>query len=108
MIAGKLTKTITLQRLTQSRHTISGESQETVVENIKVFAEWLPERGNESFLNGRDISHGRGQFKIRFRDSIDSLTWQIKDWQNRIWDIIGEPIELGRREALLIPVELRI
>lgn len=108
---GKLDRRITLRKLVNTVHATSGESVREVEREIKVWAQYRGARNNresEQFEAGREISKGLAQFLIRYRDGIDGSLWEIEDWLGRIWDFMGEPEIVGRREALSITAELRV
>lgn len=108
MIVGNLRHKITLQRLSSSRHATSKEEIQAVAEEIAVWADFRASSAKEVLAAGREVSYRGGAYIIRWRSDVTGLDWQIKDASNRIWDIVGEPKELGWREGLEIPVELRI
>lgn len=104
MIFEGLDRKITLERMTQEVDSITGDISYVVAESVPVWAEFRALHGSERYEGLADRSRANASFIIRFRDDINSHSWRIRDWNDNIWDIVGEPREAtratGRRRVL--------
>jgi SPP1 family predicted phage head-tail adaptor len=109
MIFEGLDRKITLEKLTQVVNATTGDISYTVAESHPVWAEFRALHGSERFEGLGDRSRGNASFIIRYRTDVNSYEWRIKDWDNKYWDIVGEPREAtratGRRKLLDILCE---
>lgn len=104
----RLDRRIKLQRLDYSAtDPDSGEAIEVVLEEVPVYAEFRGLIGAERTGPMRELVMGYSSFIIRYRSGIDAQGWRVKDWQERIWDIQGEPVLIGRRDGLELFCVLR-
>ena len=61
----------------------------------------LPSRSAETSANGIDVTRRPARVRMRWRTDIDSTMRIIYvDRDNRIMEILTQPAELGRREAI--------
>ncbi len=104
----RLTRRVRLQRLTESLDAVSHEAKQTVAESIDVWAELKALTGSEQFRAGREVAEGAAVFYMRYRSDIRPKSWQILDrTDTRVWDIVGQPREIGTREGIEVPVICR-
>lgn len=106
MIIGRLNHQITLQKMKTQRDPSSNEPVQIVASESKVWANFQGLRATDDAVASLDIQKGYGVFRIRYFEDIWANTWRIKDWKNRLWDIRGEPVEVGVREGLDLFAEL--
>lgn len=95
----RLDRKVTLQFLTFGNDPISNEQVNTISSEIEIWAQKKALQGNEQFLAEGEKSRGMCFWYIRYYPGIDGQKCQLKDDNNQIWDIIGEPREIGRREG---------
>lgn len=73
-----------------------------------IWAEWrdvLPSR-QEALTQGIVIGKQQARVRIRWRDDVTSAMRVIRrDGSDTVWNVIGGPSELGRREFLELLVE---
>lgn len=95
--------------MTRTLHATSGEAVESVLKEYEVFASYEPmsTRGDlESVEAYRQVAFGTAKFQVPYIAGIDA-TWKIKDWQERVWDIVGVPVDVERQRIMQIVAELR-
>lgn len=102
MRAGKLDRRITLRAKSTTKNSF-GEDVVTWTDVATVWAEWLPKGGSERWASQRVIDTADGAFQIRYRSDVDALDEVLFDGAQ--YRVLGQPQELGRRQALLIQVQ---
>lgn len=98
---GRLDRRIALLWPLATRNAI-GESVDAWVEGATVAANWLPASSREFQAAKARHSETSGVFRIRFRQDISSA-WRLLHGDD-LFKLTGDPIEVGRREFLDLPV----
>lgn len=99
MNPGKLDRKIILQTPTESRGAQGGFTT-TWANLATVWAQFIPNGSRDFYAASQIHSEARAAFRIRYYSGItggDRISYDGK-----LWDILGEPIEEGRRRFLLI------
>jgi SPP1 family predicted phage head-tail adaptor len=94
-----LDRKITLQRVTQVTDSVTGDVTYTIAEEIPIWAEFRALHGSERYEGLTERAKANASFIIRYRTDVTSQGWQIKDWLNRTWNIVGEPREATRKSG---------
>lgn len=100
-----LKERVTLIQYSEGRHTQSGEPILTVLKEVKAFAQFKAANSSEVFQSDRSVSFALGSFFLRWRTDIDGH-WKIRDRRGRLWQIIGEPKEIGFKDGIEVAVQL--
>ena len=104
MQAGKLDRQIILKSYSSVTDNMGGIT-ETYTTVATVWADVIALRGTQFFAAQQVNSAITTKFRIRYRDDVKA-TWRI-EWKGREFDIIGQPIEVGRNETLEIMAKAR-
>lgn len=94
-----LDRKITLQQMGQVTDSTTGDVTYSVLNEYVVWAEFRALHGSERYEGLTERAKANASFLIRYRDDVTSQGWRIKDWADRIWDIVGEPREGGRKDG---------
>jgi SPP1 family predicted phage head-tail adaptor len=100
MLFERLSRQITLQKMGIVTNPLSGDTHKAVLESHVVWAEYKALHGSERYEGMMERSRGNISFIIRFMPSIRASEWRVLDDVGRIWEIVGEPREIGRRAGL--------
>ena len=101
---GRLDRRVTLRYPTSVRDTDGGE----IPAWVAVAPVWCAHLNwNSREFQAAQARHGEltGLWRIRYRSDV-LATWRITDSASALYTLAGEPIEVGRREYLDLPVRL--
>lgn len=104
MDAGLLTRRIVIEARETADDPDYGEPIEKWVPIAKVWANFRPTRGNESYAAAQRFADVQAKFHIRFRRDVTPKHRIAYD--GRLWDIV-EVLEVGNREGLDILAKTR-
>jgi SPP1 family predicted phage head-tail adaptor len=97
---GQLDRRITLRFPVVTRDAIGGAIEGFGVLD-PIWAGWLPAAGKEWFGAATKQSDGVDLFTVRYRSDI-TTTWRVF-FQGVLYELVGQPIETGRRQYLDLP-----
>ena len=98
---GKLDRRVALRWPLPARSE-SGESADTWVDGATVWAQWLPASSREFMAAKARHAETTGIFRIRHRSDV-TAAWRLVH-SGDLFKLAGDPIEIGRREYLDLPV----
>lgn len=107
MEAGKRDKRIRIDRKSVTQDSVYGTDIVQWAELAEVWAEWqdaLPSR-SEAVRSGLQVATNQSRVRTCFRDDVDSSMRVVRVDTGLIYQIVGGPAELGRREGLELVVE---
>lgn len=105
MISPRLDTPVEIQRRTTAQDPAGGPSDDFVAFVPRIFVEWqdaLPGR-SEAIRAGVETSRNTARVRLRYLQGLDSGMRVVRD--GVIYNIIGGPAEIGRREWQEIVVE---
>lgn len=103
---GLLDREITLQVATTTQDPITFQEIADWDPLDTIRAQWLPGGTKEAWQARQIHSEIEGVYKTHYRDDVLPETVRIVGHDGRLYDV-KPPIEIGRREGLLIPVVAR-
>lgn len=103
MQAGRLDRRITIQTLTETQDS-EGHPVKSWSALDTVWAQALPVRGGEQFLNAQKYAESEMRFQIRYRTDVTVKHRIVYDGKN--YDILAV-LEIGRRRGLNILAKAR-
>jgi len=100
---GTLDRRITLRFPVITRDEIGG-AIESFADLTNVWASWSAEKGREWFEGDAKQSENVAAFRIRYRADVQT-TWRLL-YAGALHEIVGKPVEIGRRQYLDLFVRL--
>ncbi len=108
MASGQMDRWIVLQFMVEQQAAGSGEVSLAVDRAETIAAQWLPASTKEAWQAGERLQATvDGVFRIHWRDDIDPALTRIVDDAGHVFDL-KPPTEIGRRQALEIPVTAHV
>lgn len=108
MASGQMDRWIVLQFMAEQTPSVSGEVSLGVDHAETIAAQWLPAGTKEAWQAGERLQATvEGVFRIHWRDDIDPALTRIVDESGHVFDV-QPPIEIGRRQALDLPVTAHV
>lgn len=105
MRAGRLDRRITLKRKSESQDDF-GQPQVTWTDIATVWARWVPAKGQQMWTAKQYVDTAAGEFEIRYLSGLTPVDEVEHDGDQ--YDIIGQPLEIGRKQGWRIPVSRRV
>lgn len=102
MFFERMDRLVTIQKVVRTVNATSGEPVEVWSDTYNVWAQKRGLAGSENFKAEAEVSKANCLWYIRYIHNepfLDGQDYRLKDEQGVVWDIIGEPREIGRREA---------
>lgn len=103
--AGDMDRQITIEKRTTTQ-SASGAETESWTTHATVWASKQDDQGDERTSDGVTSSITTTTWGIRWRSGLNSKDYRIK-YNGLVYDITGQPVEVGRKEGLKIKTVLR-
>lgn len=100
---GKLDRRITLRYAVIARNA-RGEAVKGWTDGDVVWGGRAPSQGREFFSSGAAWSDVSDVLRLRYRSDV-TAAWRVL-MGGRIYEVVSEPVEIGRREYIDLPVRL--
>lgn len=108
MRAGQLDRRITLRQRVTTRGSLGEEVEGTPTDLATVWARWRPLKGTERFTAQQLVDTAAGEFDIRYRSDITIEDVHEVLFDGDVYDVMGVPEEIGRREGWRLQVSRRV
>ena len=107
MEAGKRDVRIRIERKATTQDPTYGTDVVQWAPHVELWTEWqdiLPSRA-ESVTQGLAVARNQSRLRFPWRDDIDSSMRVVRLDNDKVFQIVGGPAELGAREGIEVVVE---